>query len=277
MKMIFTLPECLTSLDSIAEQHDINILYACESGSRAWGIQSINSDYDIRFIYHRPIDQYLKLTPRKDTILHLEGDLDLVGWDLLKTCQLAAKSNPSIIEWLNSPIIYYEYSPFTETLRKIMNNYSPRALMYHYVNLSHNQVKEYWKKGEDVTYKKYFYAIRPLFATIWMKDNNYNVPPLKFLELFRKVQVNSSIKKAILDLLALKAQGKETSKGRWKVLDQFIMDHIPICREYAKNAYTNEPNRTELESLFQFYALILPYPKGVPWPLPLEKSKLELA
>jgi len=252
---MITCTECPIDLNELSEKHGIKILYACESGSRAWGIQSINSDYDVRFIYSRPVYEYLKLAPRKDTIQHLEGDLDVVGWDLLKTCQLAAKSNPSIIEWLNSPIIYYEYGPFVETLRNIMDNYSPRALMYHYTNLAHNQVKEYWKEGEDVMFKKYLYAIRPLFAVLWMKEHKYNVPPIKFLKLFPNVSVEPEIKEAILDLLALKAQGKETAKGRWKLLDQFIMDYIPICREYAKDAYANEPNRPELESLFQFCVL----------------------
>lgn len=96
-------------LNEIEKNEEVKILLAVESGSRAWGFPSPDSDYDVRFIYLRKLNEYLKLETIKDVIeWQLDDVLDINGWDIKKVLQLMFKSNPSIIEWLSSPIVYRE-------------------------------------------------------------------------------------------------------------------------------------------------------------------------
>ena len=101
--------EVLRRLDAVEREEDVRVLYACESGSRAWGFASPDSDYDVRFIYvHRP-DWYLSIVDRRDVIERpIVDEYDLSGWELRKTLRLFRKSNPPLIEWLGSPIVYRE-------------------------------------------------------------------------------------------------------------------------------------------------------------------------
>src|SRR6266568_5559522 len=164
------------SLRDIAENQAVEILYACESGSRAWGFESTDSDWDIRFIYRRPIEAYLRLFPERDTIERMDDPLDFAGWDLLKTLRLAAKSNPALLEWLRSPIVYAE-TPIVARLRDLMEAFDPSAVMHHYVNVAERQVKAYWHPGKPVRFKKYFYAIRPLMCVTWVTSHGHAMPP----------------------------------------------------------------------------------------------------
>ena len=96
-------------LDEIESVHNVSILYAVESGSRAWGFASPDSDFDVRFLYVRPVLDYLRIRPMRDVIeLPLTGDLDTNGWDIVKALNLFRSSNPALLEWLRSPIIYRE-------------------------------------------------------------------------------------------------------------------------------------------------------------------------
>src|SRR5580698_6695076 len=94
-------------LADIARDHGVSIPLAIESGSRAWGFPSPDSDYDCRFVFVRPVNQYLSPWQQRDVIeTPLEGDLDVSGWDLAKAIKLLLKGNAVIIEWLTSPIVY---------------------------------------------------------------------------------------------------------------------------------------------------------------------------
>ena len=98
-----------TQLRRIEEEESIKILLAVESGSRAWGFASPDSDYDVRFIYIRRMEDYLKLEKVRDVIeLPMDDVLDMNGWDLQKTLRLLYKSNPTLFEWFSSPIVYQE-------------------------------------------------------------------------------------------------------------------------------------------------------------------------
>jgi hypothetical protein len=246
----------------IEREMDVRVLFACEAGSRAWGIESPDSDYDVRFIYRHRLDCYLSLAPWRDTIEHPFGPmaetLDLVGWDVRKALRLAGKSNPALLEWLASPIFYCgEGEWFRAGLRDIMADYSPRALMHHYVSLAARQHKAYWKPGAPVRLKKYFYAVRPLLAVLWMASHGHGLPWLRvdalldgvvgrYRTLFGPDEVG-----ALRTLLTLKRQSGEMADGRIGALDGFISAALPVCRSMAEAAPRREPHPAALDALFR--------------------------
>ena len=142
----------------IEKTEEVCIFYACESGSRAWGFPSVDSDYDVRFIYLHPPEWYLSIDVehKPDVIeLPIAGPLDINGWDLRKALQLVQKFNPPLMEWLGSPIVYEEKYTVANSLRDIMQKfYSPIACAYHYLNMAQGNFREYLK-GEFVWIKKY--------------------------------------------------------------------------------------------------------------------------
>ena len=172
----------LNKLNEIEKTENIRILLAVESGSRAWGFASPDSDYDVRFIYVRPRDAYLRLEKHRDVIeLPIEGELDVNGWDLDKTLRLLHGSNPTLFEWFSSPIVYRE-TAFADEFRAVMQKYflSKRGLS-HYLSMASRNYREYLK-GEMVKAKKYFYVLRPVLACRWILDKG-TPPPMLFSEL----------------------------------------------------------------------------------------------
>ena len=156
-------------LADIERQHQVTVLYACESGSRGWGFASPDSDYDVRFVYVHRLPWYLTVLPGRDVIEQpISGDLDINGWDLRKTLGLLRDSNPTLLEWLRSPIVYRAVEPW-----------APRALAeeefslvrgyHHYVSMARKNLREHLL-GEVVRYKKYLYVLRPLLAARWIRE-----------------------------------------------------------------------------------------------------------
>ena len=172
----------LKKLNELEDRENVRILLAVESGSRAWGFASPDSDYDVRFIYVRNRDDYLRLEPYRDVIeLPIEGDLDINGWDLCKALRLLRKSNPTLFEWFSSPIVYLE-TPFAEEFRQFMLQYlSSKRGLSHYLSMAASNYREYLK-GETVKAKKYFYVLRPVLACQWILDRG-TPPPMLFSEL----------------------------------------------------------------------------------------------
>lgn len=158
----------------------MRILYACESGSRAWGFQSKDSDYDIRFIYIHPIEWYLSIHKRRDVIEKpMDGLLDFSGWDIRKALNLFQKSNPPLLEWLQSPHVYYERFSLAQKMRKISPAlFSPKSCLYHYLHMAEGNFRQYLR-GDQVKVKKYFYVLRPLLACRWIERYN-SMPPMEF-------------------------------------------------------------------------------------------------
>lgn len=170
---------------------DITILYACESGSRAWGFPSRDSDYDIRIIYVRNIVEAFKLRPKPDSfehkILHEVGGrvevLDVAGWELSKALTLMTKSNAGLLEWLQSPIEYVALGGFKNDILELSTTYiDPKALVYHYANMAARCLTDHLKTP-TVKLKKYFYCIRPILAGMYVIKTG-QVPPLDFMTLF---------------------------------------------------------------------------------------------
>jgi predicted nucleotidyltransferase len=205
--------EIQARLDAIERHEGVRMLYACESGSRAWGFPSADSDYDVRFIYAHPAEWYLSIQTRRDVIERpLENLIDESGWDIRKALNLLRKSNPPLLEWIQSPIVYRADTTFLEDIRTLMAAYySPRQCMHHYLHMARGNIREYLK-GERVWVKKYFYVLRPILACRWI-EAGLGVVPMEFGKLVDGVALSPDLRGAIERLLADKLAGREMDDG----------------------------------------------------------------
>ena len=195
------------TLREIERAHSVRILHAVESGSRAWGFASPSSDYDVRFIYARPAADYLRLAAPRDVIeWQLDSELDVNGWDLQKALRLLAKSNPTLFEWRNSPIVYQTTQAWQAAVSVIDGYFRSKAGLWHYLNTAQANYRE-CVKGEMVRLKKYFYVIRPILACRWILDKG-TPPPIRFADL-----MEAPLKPAMERLLAAKASMPELGEG----------------------------------------------------------------
>ena len=217
-------------LDRIERETGVAIVYACESGSRAWGFESSDSDYDVRFIYLHPTEWYLRVVPGRDVIERpIDGMLDISGWDLRKTLQLLRKSNPPLLEWLQSPIVYRERSHVVERIRDLMPQcYHSVACHYHYLHMAQGNYRDYLQ-GETVWLKKYLYVLRPVLACLWI-ERGYGVVPIEFRTLLDRVLDEGPVKTAVEDLIRRKKAGEELDRGPYlPTISSFLkqeLDHL---------------------------------------------------
>lgn len=219
--------EIARALDEIECGESVRVLFACESGSRAWGFASADSDFDVRFLYAHPWDWYISVKDRRDVIERpIEGALDVSGWDLRKALRLFRKSNPPLLEWLVSPIVYREKSGTAEKLRTLAEQYhSPRACAYHYLHMAQGNFREYLK-GQEVWTKKYLYVLRPLLAIQWI-ERGLGVIPMEFQRLVEHVVPAGGLRSAIDDLVERKRQGSELERGpRIVSISEFIESEL---------------------------------------------------
>ena len=245
--------EILKELHLIEQERKIKILYAVESGSRAWGFASSNSDWDVRFIYVHEYDWYLSIEEKKDDIeIILPNDIDLAGWELRKALLLFRKSNPPLLEWLRSPIIYKEEHSITKLLKEASKIYfNPKSCLYHYLNMANGNYEAYFKEN-IVRLKKYFYVLRPILACCWI-EKNMEMAPMEFKILLDNEIKNSKLKDEINILLTKKENGEELVKGnKIPIIDEFIIKKINYFKEYlADFDYKNSPDFSELNSIFR--------------------------
>ena len=209
----------------------MTILYACESGSRAWGFASRDSDYDVRFIYLRKTEWYLTVEQKRDVIERpIDNELDISGWDLPKALRLLRKSNPPLLEWLQSPIIYTESSSLRKKLRALMKEYySPISCMYHYLHMAENNYRKYLK-GDAVWTKKYFYVLRPVLACVWI-ESGLGVVPIEFGRLVDKTVGHARLRREIDRLLVRKRSGQELDQGpRNRIVSDFLENQLSRLR-----------------------------------------------
>ncbi len=173
----------LQKLAELEKTENIKILYACESGSRAWGFASHDSDFDVRFIYARNVNHYLSIAEMSDVVgIPVDEVLDIGGWDLKKALKLFLKSNGPLYEWLQSPIVYRQDNAFAEEMRSLMPTYfSLRSGGNHYLSMANNTLRDDLQ-GEQVKLKRYFYALRPALACQWIVERQ-TVPPMEFDQL----------------------------------------------------------------------------------------------
>ena len=248
----------IKQLQHIEEIHNIKILYACESGSRAWGFPSKDSDYDVRFIYVHKVEYYLNIDPvgvghKRDVIeLPINDLLDITGWELTKTLKLFRKSNPALLEWLRSGTIYYQKFSMIEQLQKLSSTvFSPHSCLYHYLNMANNNFREYLR-SDMVKIKKYFYVLRPMLAARWIKQFN-EFPPLEFQTLLDNVLPEEAIKQEVLTLLERKLTGDELDlEPRIEIINKFLENEMIHLQTYAKAQHRIIADPTEqLNQLFR--------------------------
>ena len=197
------------AIAAIEHEHDVRVLYAAESGSRAWGFASPDSDYDVRFIYVHRRDWYLGIGEPRDVIeAMLPGDLDLAGWDLRKTLRLFLRGNYALNEWLDSPIVYAERGDLAANLRQLLPSaFRAPGGYHHYLRMAQGVHGEHLV-DDPVRLKKVFYVLRPLLACRWIRHTGEQ-PPTAFERLATAVWVSSGERALIRDLEAAKAAAGE--------------------------------------------------------------------
>lgn len=214
-------------LSALETRHDITILFACESGSRAWGFASPDSDYDVRFIYvHKP-DWYLRVQPQRDVIeLPIDAELDISGWELRKALRLLAGGNPTLFEWLQSPLCYRADTLFRTELQALAQHYhSPLKSRHHYLAMARNNFRGYLQ-GETVRWKKYLYVLRPLMAAAWL-DSGLGMVPMRFADLAARMVPDQQVADALRTLLQRKMLANEAAHGAAiPVLDHYIRQQL---------------------------------------------------
>ena len=202
--------EILSRLGDAEKEHEIKILYACESGSRAWGFASPDSDYDVRFIYVRPQAWYLSfdVETRRDVIEYpIVDEIDCGGWDIRKALYLFTRTNGALLEWLVSPINYIEKGTFRQQLAALApEKANLTALCYHYSHMARSNAREHLFQAQ-VKLKKYFYVLRPLFAIRYIEAMQAP-PPIEFRQLVDTVAPRDLVP-IIDELLEIKMNAPE--------------------------------------------------------------------
>lgn len=241
-------------LHSIEAEHGVKVLYACESGSRAWGFASPDSDYDVRFVYVRPLEDYLSLAPKRDVIEKMfpEWDVDIVGWDLRKALPLFAKSNPSFYEWLNSPIVYMEDGAFMDAVRaREIPCFNPRASFHHYYGTAVSHDLRYLER-KGITLKKFLYYFRSLLCCEWVIERKAP-PPVRFDTLFDEMLPTDTLRQRTVEMLGLKSKSKENDKA---MVDEILVDYADALRDRMEERkdsvqYDTLPADKGMEELFR--------------------------
>ncbi len=246
----------LKKLNEIEKSYNVKILYACESGSRAWGFESRDSDFDVRFIYVHDVKWYLKVDnfKQRDVIeLPIENLLDINGWELRKTLNLLKKSNPALIEWINSPIVYKKDAKFYKELKGVFGDfYSSKSCFYHYLSMAKKNYREYLK-NDTVRIKKYFYVLRPLLALEWIR-RDLGIVPTEFHKLLVVIEHEKELLKTINDLLENKKNGFESKYMKQiPILNKFIEKELFRLDKYSYKFKEPYGLNEELDRLFLKY------------------------
>ncbi len=214
-------------LKNIEKEYCIKIVLACESGSRAWGFPSNDSDYDVRFIYVNKPDWYLTIGKKRDVIeLPVDDVLDINGWDLRKTLQLMRKSNSPLLEWLSSPIQYHLLrSPYESLLSLSKTAFMTETSSHHYLSMAKRSVEKF-NSAKQVRIKTYMYAIRPVLCGQWIRKH-MSQPPMHISDLLSEVADNKPFKEKVQSLIETKKRYPEQyTVERSEIIEDYINQTI---------------------------------------------------
>ncbi|MEH7304879.1 nucleotidyltransferase domain-containing protein [Neobacillus drentensis] len=237
----------LTELKKIEEQYEVKICLAVESGSRAWGFPSKDSDYDVRFIYVHKKDWYLSIDQKREVIeLPINDLLDINGWELRKALRLFRKSNPPLMEWLHSGIVYYQAFSLVDKMKAIQNEvFLPQSALFHYLNMAKGNFRDYLR-GDHVKIKKYFYVLRPVLACLWIERYN-SVPPIEFQTLVEELLEGGPLKEEIFTLLERKISGDELNlEPKATAINDFLETEINRLEDYTKALKVSKEDMTSI-------------------------------
>ena len=243
--------EIKNKIHELETTHNIRVLLACESGSRAWGFPSPDSDYDVRFIYFHPKEWYLSINEQRDVIeLPVNKVLDINGWDLKKSLKLLTKNNSVLFEWIQSPILYSMNLEFYKEFKELCRLcFSPIAAMHHYLSCSKKHYEE-CIDGENVKLKKYFYCLRTTLAGLWIA-NDKTIPPMELQKLLSLIQDKQLLEK-IMMLLHLKISQDESYLHPLEPdLDSFLKDSIAFCESIAPSLPKSAPDYEKINIFFR--------------------------
>jgi len=232
--------EIEATLIRVEREHDVRILFACESGSRGWGFASPDSDYDVRFIYAHKLDWYLTVFPGRDVIeLPINEVYDVSGWDLRKALGLLRNGNATLVEWLSSPVIYRADEDFMAAMRAAANQvHRPERAYHHYLHMASKNYREHLR-GDIVKLKKYLYVLRPLLACLWIEQARGPVP-MRFQDMVDAIVTETDVKDAIADLLIIKRRANESEQGAaLPAINRFLNFHLERLN------HTNGPQQPE--------------------------------
>lgn len=238
-------------LAGVEAAHGVSVAWAIESGSRAWGFPSPDSDYDCRFVFVRPARQYLSLWPARDVIeTPLDAVFDVNGWDLAKTLRLIAKGNATAVEWLRSPIVYTGDAGFRDRLLSFAHEVVERgAVGRHYRHVALRQ------KTGPPSLKRFFYVLRPAAALRWLHDHPDGVlPPMDLSTLLAESAVADAVRDASTELIALKAVTRELGDAAPPdVLQRFVAAELDRAEAFEHVAPVHEVAdvRARADALFR--------------------------
>ncbi len=226
--------EIINKLLEIEQKEQVKVLYAVESGSRAWGVESPDSDYDVRFVYVRPMKDYLRLQEQKDIIeWQLDEVFDMNGWDLKKTLIQFHKGNATLFEWANSPIVYKTTNEWSFIYKYAKSYFSEKIALYHYYGTANSTLKQYLQE-DKAWYKKYIYTLRPLLACRFIEDT-HTIPPVRFEDLLSCV-LSKELLNEIETMLVIKAASDEKDlHPKMPIIQQYIEEQIVRYEQLAKS------------------------------------------
>jgi predicted nucleotidyltransferase len=249
----------MRTLGEIETREDVRVLFACESGSRGWGYASPDSGYDVHFLYVRRLERYLTIEPLREVIDHPpEGGLDINGWDLRKALQLLRDSNPTLLEWLHSTIVYRQDDAVVRRLRALAEQgFLPVLGYHHYVATATRHLREHLH-GDIVAHRKYLDVLRPLLAARWIREGR-GAPPMRFADLVQALPGEHAPIAEIDALLEVKARAGESAGGpRREALHAFIERelreaHAAVVAD-ARRPDSRALDRLLCDSVLQFEA-----------------------
>ncbi len=244
-------------IDQIEAAYGVKILLIFEAGSKAWGVASEYSDQDLGLVYCRPLNWYLSVSEKPDTIPLLQHtDYDGSGWDILKTLRLLLRSNAVLFDWLQATVLHEAYPGLKSDLYAFAQQcFDARKVIYHYLGMGNNLIHKY-KTKEEIPIKTYLLLVRSTLAAMWIMQRG-EAPPVLFSEL---LQIAESQPKALLpihQLVMLKKQAKpDKETNKISIVDQFISDNRRICMDFAEALPSKDRSlEKEADELFRKWIL----------------------
>ena len=247
MQEIFAIaPEVRADIEArlarVVSEDGVRLLMAVESGSRAWGFPSPDSDYDVRFLYVRPRRAYLALKPVRDVVERpIVDEIDLNGWDIRKALGLMLKHNAVLSEWIESPIRYVADDPVVEQLADLASrHFNPRGYARHYASLGMASVDRWMGPEGEIAVKRYFYALRPALAVRALRLDPSRRPPMSIRRLMEAAELDHALVRQIDELIARKAQTNEAGNTiRLPQIEQLVMEELARAGEVPEHADKN--------------------------------------